>query len=66
MTEPIRRNRLMPWYAGIAIIAVLEGYLIWRNWQCVCEIPALELVIVMVVLPVLYLFLMWLTLRSQD
>jgi hypothetical protein len=65
----MHRSRLYPWYIGIAIIAAFElmiGYLFFASGSpCAAPIPQL-FVLLLLVLPAVYLTLMYLTLRSQP
>jgi hypothetical protein len=66
---PVMRSRLFPWYVGIAIIVAFEliiGYLFFtQSPSCAAPIPQL-FTLLLVVLPVVYLGLMYLTLKSQP
>lgn len=66
---PQQHSRLYPWYIGIAIIVAFEaiiGYLFFATSSpCASPIPQL-FVLLLVVLPVVYLTLMYLALRSQP
>lgn len=66
MADETRRNPLLPWYIGIAVIAIFEAFIIWREWSCVCQMRGIEIFLVLIALPIIYLFLMWLTFRSQK
>jgi hypothetical protein len=61
-----RRSRLMPWYIGILIVlaaVILTGY---RMWAGNCPAPTILEIGVLVVIPVVYLALMYLTFISQE
>jgi hypothetical protein len=67
-----RHSRLYPWYVGIAIIAGFElalGYL-FLGPSCPCAaaspVPQVLFTLLLIVLPVIYLTLMFLALRSQE
>lgn len=66
---PAQHSRLYPWYIGIAIIAVFEAiiaYLFFFNSpHCGAPIPQLFLLLLFV-LPIVYLALMFLALKSQP
>jgi hypothetical protein len=66
---PAQHSRLYPWYVGIAIIVAFEliiGYLFFAaSAPCASPIPQLFLLL-LVVLPAVYLTLMFLALRSQP
>jgi uncharacterized membrane protein len=65
----MQRSRLYPWYIGIAVIVVFEliiGYLFFTaSSPCAAPIPQL-FVLLLIVLPVVYLTLMFLALKSQP
>lgn len=66
MNQVVRRNRLLPWYIGLAI--VLLG-VIYTGYQMVvsgCGAPAVAQIAVLVIIPVVYLVLMYLTFVSQE
>ncbi len=66
---PQQYPRLYPWYIGIAIIVAFEaiiGYLFFATSSpCASPIPQL-FVLLLVVLPAVYLTLMYLALKSQP
>lgn len=66
---PQQHSRLYPWYIGIAIIAAFEliiGYMFYATESpCAAPIPQLFFLL-LIVLPVVYLVLMFLALRSQP
>lgn len=66
---PQQHSRFYPWYVGIAIIAAFEvsfAYLFFAHSpSCASPIPQL-FVLLLVVLPVVYLTLMYLALKSQP
>jgi len=66
MNQIVRRNRLTPWYIGIAIVLVAVGYVGYQMTATDCGIPTPRLFIVLAVIPVVYLGLMYLTLTSQE
>ena len=60
------RNRLMPWYVGIFIVlasVIFVGYEMYAT-GCAADTP-ISLAL-LVVIPVVYLGLMYLTLSSQE
>ena len=59
-------SRLLPWYVGLAIIAVVDGYIGYQFYATKCEAPGIAQFLVLVVVPGVYLVLMYLTLRSQS
>ena len=67
MDRTARTKRLMPWYIGIVIVLaaiIFIGYEMFYGGACPAP-TAVEL-IVLIVIPVVYLVLMYLTLVSQD
>jgi hypothetical protein len=66
MNETAPRNRLMPWYIGIAIVLVAVCYLAYQIFFIGCEASTFVELIALIVLPVVYLGLMYLTLTSQK
>jgi hypothetical protein len=64
-----RHSQLFPWYVGIAIIVAFEAiiaYLFFSTGSpCTASTPPLFLGL-LIVLPVIYLALMYLTLKSQP
>jgi hypothetical protein len=66
MAEVLRRNRLLPWYTGIAIIVVAEIYVGYQMFFVGCPAPALLELAVLLVIPLVYLTLMYLTFVSQE
>jgi hypothetical protein len=60
MAASTRRNRLLPWFIGVAIIAVMDfvtGYLFFATG---CRVPGAAQVMVLIAMPVVYLTLMYL------
>ncbi len=66
MAQIVRRNRLMPWYIGIAIVLVAVAYVGYQMYATNCGISTPLVFVVLVVIPVVYLTLMYLTLTSQE
>jgi uncharacterized membrane protein len=64
-----KHSRLYPWYVGIAVIVAFEAlfaYLFFAH-SPPCASPAPQLfVLLLIVLPVVYLTLMYLALKSQP
>ncbi|QKV17515.1 hypothetical protein [Oricola thermophila] len=61
-----KRNRLTPWFIGLAVILAAVIFVGYRMHASNCGISmGLEL-IVLGVMPVVYLALMFLTLESQE
>ncbi len=66
MVQTIRRNRLLPWYIGIAIIILAEIYVGYEMFYVGCPAPVLLEVAMLIVIPLVYLVLMYLTFVSQE
>jgi hypothetical protein len=64
-SSPARRNRLTPWYIGLVVILAAIGYVGYRMATSNCAPVPIELG-VLVVVPVVYLVLMYLTFVSQK
>lgn len=64
-TSP-RRNRLRPWYIGMAIVLAAVIFVGYRMWAGNCPAPTILEIGVLVVIPVVYLALMYLTFISQE
>lgn len=62
----MQRNALLPWYIGLAIIAVVDAYVGYQFFATRCEAGFLPQALVLVVLPGVYLALMYLTFKSQP
>jgi hypothetical protein len=65
MTQSTGRNRLTPWYVGLALNLVIVAYAAWEMTAGGCAAPPATLVIALVAMPVVYVALMYLTLTSQ-
>jgi hypothetical protein len=66
MAAAARRNRLLPWYIGIAIVLAAVIYIGYQMYVTACAAPTIAILMVLVVIPVVYLALMYLTLVSQK
>ena len=66
MNEIVRRNRLLPWYIGIAIIVAAELVVTYQMFYVGCPAPVLLELAMLVVIPGVYLGLMYLTFISQE
>jgi hypothetical protein len=66
MNQIVRRNRLMPWYIGIAIVIAAEIYVGYEMFYVGCPAPVLLELAMLVVIPLVYLGLMYLTFTSQE
>jgi hypothetical protein len=61
-----RRNSLTPWYVGIVIILACVLFVGYRMWAGSCPAPTIIELGVLIVIPTVYLALMYLTFRSLD
>ncbi|MFP4538075.1 MAG: hypothetical protein ACLFPA_07200 [Dichotomicrobium sp.] len=61
-----KRNRLTPWYIGLAIVIAAVIFVGYRMAATDCPAPLFVEFGVLFVIPVVYLVLMYLTLSSQD
>jgi hypothetical protein len=66
MPQAAKRNRLMPWYVGLVLILLSVAASLWQVLSGGCGAPPAALVIALVVMPVVYIVLMYLTLTSQE
>ncbi len=66
MTMSQARHRLLPWYIGLVIIVVVVAYIGYLFHATNCQATGLPEFLVLVVVPAVYLALMYLTLRSQP
>jgi hypothetical protein len=66
MQQVRKRNALLPWFIGIAIVALADLWVAYRMFATDCPAPGIVEAIVVIVIPVVYLGLMYLTLKSQD
>lgn len=62
----ISRNRLRPWYIGLVIIVAAFAYTGYGMFAGGCEAPTVPKIAVLVVMPAVYLVLMFLTLVSEE
>ncbi len=60
-----RRNTLLPWYIGLVIIAIVDAYVGYLFYATKCQATGLAQVLVLIVMPVVYLTLMYLTFKRQ-
>jgi hypothetical protein len=65
MAISARRNALFPWYIGLAIIAIVDAYIGYLFYATNCAAPGPVQLLVVIVIPTVYLVLMYLTFRSQ-
>ena len=66
MNTSSRHSQLLPWYIGLAIIAVVDAYIGYLFFTTKCEAPGLVQILVLVIIPGIYLILMYLTFKSQP
>lgn len=60
------RNVLTPWIIGLIVIVAVDAYIAYLFYATDCQAPGIAQVLVVVVIPVVYLFLMYLTFKSQP
>jgi hypothetical protein len=60
------RNRLGPWYIGLAVIFAAVLFVGYRMWSGNCPAPTIIEFGVLAVVPIVYLVLMYLTFVSQE
>jgi hypothetical protein len=65
MSNGNRRNVLLPWFIGIAILVVADLWIAYRMFSTGCPAPGFVEAIVVIVIPIVYLALMYVTLKSQ-
>jgi hypothetical protein len=66
MSSTAPRNRLKPWIIGLVLILVADAYAAWSLLTDNCAQPAMTLIMVLVIMPGVYLALMYATLTSQE
>lgn len=66
MPQASKRNRLMPWNIGLVIILAVVALAGWELLRGGCGAPPAVLVISLLVMPAVYVVLMYLTLTSQE
>lgn len=66
MNQIARRNRLLPWYVGIAVILAAVIYVGYQMFFVGRPAPTFVELGVLTVIPVVYLALMYLTFISQE
>ena len=64
--QPQRRNRMLPWYIGLAIVVVADLWVAYQLYCTACEAPGFVQALVVIVIPAVYLALMFITFKSQD
>lgn len=65
MPAPAKRNPLFPWFIGLAIIVVIDIFVAYQFFAPQYRASIAAEVIVLVVVPAVYLALMYLTFKSQ-
>jgi hypothetical protein len=64
MGAAVERNRFLPWFIGLVIIVVADGYLLYfRTDEGAAELPQQA---AMIVIPIVALGLMFLMFKSQK
>lgn len=61
-----KRNRLKPWYIGLAVVFATVIFVGYSMWASSCPAPSIIQIGVLTVIPVVYLALMYLTFISQE
>ncbi len=61
-----KRNRLTPWYVEIVIVVLSVAYVGYRMFAGACPAPTILELGVLIIIPVVYLALMYLTFVSQE
>jgi hypothetical protein len=66
MAPVAHRNRLLPWYVGIVIVVLAVVYVGYLMFAGGCPAPTIVELGILIVIPVVYLVLMYLTFTSQE
>jgi hypothetical protein len=66
MNDIAQRNRLLPWYIGLAIIIASAFYVGYEMYAQGCAIASPLVILVLVIMPAVYAVLMYLTFTSQK
>lgn len=66
MLDAHRRNPLVSWYIGLVLILACVIGVGWQMHVSQCMAPLGAQLIILVAIPVIYLALMYLTLKSQP
>jgi len=66
VAETDRRNPLLSWIIGLIIIVISDIYVGYLFYATQCQAPAVAQLLVLIVVPAVYLVLMYLTLKSQP
>lgn len=66
MLEAHKRNPLRSWYIGLVLIIFSVSAVAWQMYATECCAPPIAIALVLVAIPVIYLTLMYLALKSQP
>lgn len=66
MAEGTKRNPLLPWYIGLTVILAVVVWIGYLIFAVPYPTPGLSEAIMPIIIPAVYLTLMYLTLKSQD
>ena len=66
MANSGQRNPIVAWVIGVIIVVIVDIYIGYLFYATKCEAPGLAQVMVLVILPCVYLALMYLTLKRQP
>lgn len=66
MADAPHRNPLMPWFIGLLIVFAADLYVAYIFFSGQCQAPVIAQILVVVIIPVVYLGLMYLTFKSQP
>lgn len=57
--------RLLPWYIGLIVIAVVDIFIGYQFYATQCEATGLAQALILIAIPGVYLVLMYLTFKSE-
>jgi len=66
MQTSSKRDQMLPWYIGLVVILAAVAYVAYQSYATDCQATGLAQVVALIVMPAVYLALMYLTLRSQP
>lgn len=66
MGDPKHHNQLKPWYIGVSVIVFSNLIFLYYIMNHECRIPNFFIVGLLVLLPAIYLTLMYAAFRSQQ
>ncbi|MBL8704893.1 MAG: hypothetical protein JNM30_08630 [Rhodospirillales bacterium] len=66
MESATKRNPLLPWWIGLGIVAVADLWVAYKMLGADCQATGIAELIVVIVIPAVYLALMFLTFKSQP